>query len=58
MLARLRLVLQGVGAYTDFQEWYYEKQLAAGFSEDDIQDYPTSELLAAMTEWTTLGKPL
>jgi hypothetical protein len=47
-----------VGAYTDFQEWYYEKQLAAGFSEDDIQDYPTSELLAAMTEWTTLGKPL
>lgn len=47
-----------VGAYADFQEWYYEKQLAAGFSEEDIQDYPTSELLAAMTEWVALGKPV
>lgn len=44
--------------YEDFQEWYYEKQLAAGFSEDDIQDYPTSELLRAMHEWVALGKPV
>lgn len=47
-----------LGAYADFQEWYYEKQLAAGFSEDDIQDYPTSELLDAMEEWVASGKPI
>lgn len=47
-----------LNAYTDFQEWYYERQLTAGFSDEDIQDYPTSELLAAMVEWVDLGKPL
>jgi hypothetical protein len=47
-----------IGAYTAFQEWYYEKQLRAGFSEDDIQDYPTAELLAAMIEWIKLGEPI
>lgn len=47
-----------LGSYTDFQEWYYEKQLAAGFSEDDIQDYPTVELLNAMKEWVSIGKPV
>ncbi len=36
---------------TDFQEWHYEKMLVKGFSEDDIRDYPTSELLTAMQEW-------
>lgn len=40
------------GAYEDFQEWYYERQLRLGFSDDDIKDYPTLELLAAMHEWT------
>jgi hypothetical protein len=44
--------------YVDFQGWYYEKQLAAGFSEDDIRDYNTSELLAAMVEWIDVGKPI
>lgn len=47
-----------LGAYTDFQEWYYERQLAAGFSDEDIQDYPTSELLIAMKTWIAEGKPL
>jgi hypothetical protein len=47
-----------LGKYADFQEWYYEKQLAAGFSEEDIQDYPTSELLVAMKEWCSLGQPI
>lgn len=46
-----------LGAYIAFQEWYYEKQLAAGFSEDDIQDYPTSELLVAMKLWVAEGRP-
>lgn len=44
-------------AYADFQEWYYKRQLAAGFSDDDILDYPTRELLNAMTEWVAAGKP-
>jgi len=47
-----------LGAYVGFQEWYYEKQLAAGFSEEDIQDYPTKELLSAMQDWIAKGKPL
>lgn len=47
-----------IGAYTaDFQEWHYEQRLSRGFSEEDIQDYPTSELLGAMHEWTRLGRP-
>ena len=46
------------GAYADFQEWYYERQLAAGFSDEDIQDYPTMELLNAMKDWIAQGKPI
>jgi hypothetical protein len=45
-------------AYADFQEWYYERQLAVGFSEEDIQDYPTEELLDAMQDWVAEGKPI
>jgi hypothetical protein len=44
--------------YADFQGWYFEKQLAAGFSDDDIKDYETSELLTAMIEWTEAGQPI
>lgn len=44
--------------YEDFQGWYYEKQLAAGFSEADIKDYPTPELLQAMLDWVELGQPI
>ena len=43
--------------YEDFQEWHYERQLDAGFSEDDIQDYSTAELLQTMFEWTEEGRP-
>ena len=43
--------------YEDFQEWYYERQLQAGFSEDDIQDYSTAELMQAMVDWTNQGRP-
>jgi len=50
-----RKVLAG---YYDFQEWNYETQLARGFDEDDILDYPTKELLASMIEWIALGRPL
>ena len=46
-----------LGKYVDFQGWNYERQLAAGFSEDDIQDYPTKELLGAMQTWMGAGTP-
>lgn len=45
-------------AYTDFQGWYYEEQRRAGFSDADIQDYPTRELLGAMTDWMARGRPV
>ena len=43
--------------YEDFLKWHYERQLDRGFSDLDIQDYPTPELLESMYEWVTLGKP-
>lgn len=43
--------------YFDFQEWYYERELAAGSSEADIQEYPNTEVLRAMSEWVALGQP-
>jgi hypothetical protein len=46
-----------LGAYIDFQEWHYETQLAAGFLDADIQDYPTNELLSAMETWANSGRP-
>lgn len=45
-----------LAAYEDFQTWYYEQQLAAGFSERDIRDYPTAELLVAMKQWVASEK--
>lgn len=43
--------------YEDFQEWYYERQLEAGFSDEDVLDASTAELLAAMIEWREIGGP-
>ena len=40
-----------VADYEDFQQWYIERQRAVGFSDDDITDYSTAELLEAMSEW-------
>jgi hypothetical protein len=45
------------GAYSDFQEWYWEKKLDEGATEDEIKSYPTSELLTEMTIWILAGKP-
>jgi hypothetical protein len=47
-----------VDAYADFQQWYYELQVAAGFSRADVLDHPTSELLRAMQKWVSKGKPI
>lgn len=55
---------EGVGTsriiqkYADFQEWYWKRQLAAGSSEEDIREYPTSEVLTAMQLWHADGEPL
>ena len=43
--------------YEDFQAWYWERQSAAGASEEDIRAYPTRELLGAMLEWRAAGRP-
>ena len=47
---------QILAEYEDFLEWNYERQLDAGFSEEDIQDYPTAELLQAMFDWSNEGR--
>ena len=46
------------GKYIAFQQWYVERELAAGSSEDDIKEYPTAELIRAMHEWMEAGQPV
>ncbi len=46
-----------IGAYVGFQEWDYERLLADGWSEQDIQERQTPELLRAMHEWIEAGRP-
>ena len=46
------------GKYIAFQEWYWERELAAGSSEEDIREYPTTELIRAMLEWKEAGEPV
>lgn len=43
--------------YVTFQEWYWERKISEGASEEDIREYPTSEVLAAMFVWLELGRP-
>lgn len=43
--------------YEDFQGWHYDRQLGLGFSEEDIRDYPTSELLDSIWDWIEAGRP-
>jgi hypothetical protein len=47
-----------LGKYAAFQEWYWERELAAGSSEDDIKEYPTGEFVQAMHEWMDSGQPI
>jgi hypothetical protein len=47
-----------LGRYVDFQGWHYRRQLDAGFSDEDIQDYPTKELLDAMVAWIASGESI
>ncbi|WP_296335298.1 hypothetical protein [Reyranella sp.] len=45
------------GKYIAFQEWYWERELAAGSSQEDIKEYPTAEIIRAMHEWMNAGQP-
>lgn len=44
--------------YYAFQEWYWERELASGASEDDIKAYPTVQVVIAMREWVDAGRPI
>lgn len=44
--------------YADFQEWYWEREISLGASEEDIREYPTIDFVRAMQEWVALGRPL
>jgi hypothetical protein len=45
-------------AYADFQGWNYERLLRDGWSEQDIRDYSTHELLKGMRLWMERGQPV
>jgi hypothetical protein len=45
------------GKYIAFQEWYWERELGAGSSEEDIREYPTAEVVRAMHDWMVAGQP-
>ncbi len=44
--------------YADFQQWYWERELTSGASEDDIKAYPTVQMVEAMREWVDTGRPI
>jgi hypothetical protein len=44
--------------YLTFQEWYWERELARGASDDDIRAYPTVQVVEAMREWVDAGRPV
>lgn len=47
-----------LGDYASFQEWYWERELESGASEDDIRAYPTVQMIEAMREWIDSGRPV
>lgn len=47
-----------MGNYAAFQEWYWEREQALGASKDDIQAYPTIQMIEAMAEWIGAGRPM
>lgn len=44
--------------YTDFQEWYWQRETRRGASQEDILEYPTVDVVDAMLEWVGLNRPL
>jgi hypothetical protein len=44
--------------YIDFQGWNFEHLHLKGFSDADIKDYPTIELMEGMIAWVVAGRPV
>ena len=55
---RVRGPSQIVGDYTVFQEWDFERLLAAGWNRADIKERATPELFEAMQAWIAAGRPM
>jgi hypothetical protein len=47
-----------MGNYLEFQEWDYERLLDQGWSEKDIHNRETGELIKAMKAWRDTGRPI
>lgn len=45
------------GMYVDFSAWYWTREQRAGASIEDITEYPTVDVVAAMHDWNALGRP-
>ncbi|MCB9959312.1 MAG: hypothetical protein H6843_11980 [Rhodospirillaceae bacterium] len=45
-------------AYDDFQEWNWKRLRAESWSDPDIRERQTNELLADMQAWMAAGQPL
>lgn len=45
------------GNYATFQEWYWEREMAQGASDEDIKAYPTVQVVKAMRDWIEAGRP-
>lgn len=44
--------------YEDFQGWHWQRLDYEGWSEDDIKEYPTKELLESIRLWVAQDRPL
>lgn len=42
--------------YEDFRGFHYDELLSKGYSEEDIEDYPTGQLINAMIQWKQTGQ--
>lgn len=49
---------QVIGDYVGYQEWDYERLLHLGWSDEDIMDRGSRELLEAMGAWRDTGRPM
>jgi hypothetical protein len=47
-----------LGHYLDFQGWYWKRETGLGASPADIREYPTIDVVQAMSEWFIAGRPL
>jgi len=46
-----------LGSYATFQGWYWDREAQRGSSDEDIRAYPTIQVVDAMREWITAGRP-